>query len=110
MSFDCNPEKATVLKPLLYKEVDNVISNGVTEEELEKVVKNRLKEREQSKHHNSYWMNTLVNYYKTGINLDDPANMEELVSSITPEEVQQFAAKFFKDANVVDLTFDPKQK
>ncbi len=108
MTFECDPEKAAGLKPLLYKEVDNIIHEGVTEEELGKVVKNTLKEAEQRKHHNSYWMSVLVSYYKTGINLDDPENMEELISSITTKDVQKFARKFFKDADVIDLIFAGK--
>jgi zinc protease len=97
-------------KPLLYKEVDNIIREGVTEEELSKVVKNTLKEAEQSKQHNAYWLTTLVTYYKTGVNLNDPKNMETLVASIQPKDVQKFAKKFFKDADVIDLIFSPQQK
>ena len=109
-TFECDPEKANELKPLLYKEVDNIIREGVTEEELSKVVKNTLKEAEQSKQHNAYWLTTLVTYYKTGVNLNDPKNMETLVASIQPKDVQKFAKKFFKDADVIDLIFSPQQK
>lgn len=110
MTFDCDPEKANELKPLLYKEVDNIIRTGVTEEELNKVIKNTLKEAEQSKQHNSYWLNTLVSYYKTGVNYDNPKNMEDMVASIQPKDVQKFAKKLFKDADVIDLIFSPQQK
>ncbi len=110
MTFECDPEKAGELKPLLYKEVDDIVREGVTEEELGKVVKNTLKEAEQSKRHNAYWLTTLITYYKTGVNLDDPENMEDLVASIRPGDVQDFARKFFKDADVVDLTFSPQRK
>lgn len=65
--------------------MDNIIREGVTEEELSKVVKNTLKEAEQSKQHNAYWLTTLVTYYKTGVNLNDPKNMETLVASIPTE-------------------------
>lgn len=110
MTFDCDPEKAAELKPLLYKEVDAVVNDGVTQEELDKVVKNSLKEAEQSKLHNSYWMSTLVSYYQTGINFNDPKNLEEMLSSITPKDIQKFAKKFFKNADVVDLIFAGKKK
>ena len=105
MSFDCDPDKAAELKPLLYKEVDSILIQGVTKEELDKVIKNTLKELEQSKPHNSYWMSILYNYYRTGIDMNDPKNREELISSITPKDVQAFAKKFFKNANVIDLIF-----
>lgn len=110
MTFDCDPEKATELKPLLYKEVDHIIQEGITQEELDKVVKNTLKETEQNKAHNSYWMSMLTTYYKTGVNMDDPKNYENILSEMTVKDVQKFAKKFFKKANVVDIIFAPKSK
>lgn len=109
MQFDCQPEKAAKLKPLIYKEVEDVIANGVTEEELSKVVKNSLKEEEQNKAHNSYWLSVLVSYYKTGINRNDPKNNEDILKSLTPKDVQKFAKKLFKDADIIDLTFSPTE-
>lgn len=110
MVFECDPEKAEILKPFLYKEVDLILNEGVTEEELNKVIKNELKEAEQSKHHNSYWLGTLMTYYKTGVNTNDPKNMEDLIASIKPKDVQKLAKKFFKEADVVDLIFSPEKK
>lgn len=110
MSFECDPEKAEELKPLLYQEIDRVMEEGVTQDELDKVVKNTLKEAEQSKPHNAYWLSTLVTYYKTGINMNDPKNLENLVSSITPKDLQHFAKKFFPKADVIDIIFAGKKK
>ncbi|MCD8317574.1 MAG: insulinase family protein [Paraprevotella sp.] len=110
MTFECDPGKAAELKPLLYKELDDILKNGVTEEELDKVVKNALKETEQSKLHNAYWMSTLVTYYRTGVNQNDPKNMEDLLKSIRPKDIQKFTEKFMKGADVLDLVFSPEKK
>lgn len=110
MQFDCDPDKAATLKPLLYKEIEDIKKNGVTEEELSKIVKNMLKESEQGKAHNAYWMNLLNYYYKTGINQNDPKNFEDIVSSLTPKDIQKFTKKMFKKANVIDITFAPIEK
>ena len=37
--------------------------------------------------------------------MNDPKNRENLISSITTQDVQAFAKKFFKTADVVDLIF-----
>ncbi|MDO5665890.1 MAG: insulinase family protein, partial [Bacteroidia bacterium] len=66
MSFSCEPERAEDLKPLLRKELDEIIQNGPKQEDLDKVLTNIKKNREQSKPHNSYWMSTIYNYYRTG--------------------------------------------
>ena len=108
MTFDCAPDAAATLKPLLYKELDNVIKQGVTEEELSKIIKNKLKEAEQGKNHNNYWLGTIMNYYKTGIDANDPKNFEDILNGITTKDVQAFAKKFMKKADVVDILFTPK--
>ena len=51
-----------------------------------------------------------MTYYKTGINLDDPKNMEDMVSSITTKDIRDFAKKFFRKADVVDLIFAGKKQ
>lgn len=107
MQFDCDPAKAAELKPLLYAEIDKVIKEGVTVEELDKVIKNTLKESEQGKNHNNYWMSVLTNYCKTGIDVNDPKNFEDILKALTPKDVQNFAKKFFKGADVLDLILAP---
>ena len=110
MSFDCDPSKADELKPLLYKELDQIAANGVTKEELDKVIKNALKEHEQEKAHNSYWLNTLVSYYKTGTNYDAYKNCEGILKSITPKDIQKFTRSFWKKADRLEMIFYPNEK
>lgn len=108
MLFECDPDKAEQLKPLLYVEIDSIVQQGVTEEELLKVVKNALKELEQEKQHNSYYLNALVNYYKIGINILEEQNTNKLLESLTPKDIHLFAKKFFEKANIIDLLFVPE--
>lgn len=110
MNFDCDPARYSVLKPLIYKEIDNIIKNGVTEEELSKVVKNILKESAQGKEHNSYWMTVIKHYYRRGVNINDPKNYEDILTNMKPADIQDFTKRMFKDANVIDLVFEPVKK
>lgn len=107
MYFECDPGKVPELKPLLYDEIEKILSDGITQEELDKVVKNHLKELEQEKQHNAYWLSMLAAYYKTGINYDDPKNAEELIEGITTNDVEEFAREFFRQAAAADLSFTP---
>ncbi len=110
MSFDAEPERTAHLKSIIYSEIDKLIANGPTAVDLDKVVKNMLKDREQSKLHNSYWMGTLVGFYQDKINQDAPENFEKILGSVTIEEVKKFAAGFTKSADVVDVVFLPAKK
>lgn len=108
MQFDCDPERAEHLKSLLYAELDKLMKNGPTREEVDKVVTTMKKNHEQGKVHNSYWLSALTTYYITGVNIDDPKNFESIVDNVTPKDIQKFAKKLFKGADVVDFMFVPK--
>ena len=110
MMFDADPERSAHLKSILYSEIDKIVANGPTAEDLDKVVKNLMKDREQAKLHNSYWMNTLADYYQNKINPDAPENFEKILGGVTREEVKKFAAGFFKTADLVDVVFSPAKK
>ena len=109
MYFECDPDKTAELKPLLYMEIDKIRAEGITQEELDKVVKSHLKELEQERQHNAYWLSMLATFYKTGINYNDPENAEKLIKSISTKDVEKFAHNFFKHAVVTDLTFAPEK-
>ena len=89
--------------------MDKIQKEGVTAEELNKVVLNINKNREQSKHHNSYWMGVLNSYYRMGVNTDDAANFENIVNSLTPKDIQNFAKKLLKNPDILDIMFVPKK-
>ena len=111
MSFDCDPEKANHLKSLIYAELDKLVKEAPTQEEFNKIVVNLKKNREQSKNHNSFWMNSIYGYYQTGINTADPKNYEDILNSLTPKDIQKFAkALYNKKTDIVDIVFKPKAK
>jgi zinc protease len=107
MRFDADAERADHLKSLIYKEIDKIVENGPTEVDLDKVVKNMLKDREQSKNHNNYWSSTIYNFYNYGYNSNDPANYEEVLDGLTSNDIKKFAVSFFDSPDIVDLIFRP---
>ena len=107
--FDTDPEKVQHLKGLIYKELETLVENGPLQKDLSKTVENMLKDREQNREHNSYWMNTLYRYYIHGYNSDDPDNYEAIIKSITVKDIKKFMKRFYKKANVVDLVFSPAE-
>jgi len=109
ITFDCNPVRANDLKAIIYKELDNMIKNGPGQENLDKAVNNILKNREESKLHNAYWLSTLTRFYSYGINSDDPANYENILKSYTVKDIKKISKKMFKKADVVDLVFNPTE-
>ncbi|MDY4043570.1 MAG: insulinase family protein [Marinifilaceae bacterium] len=109
MMFDCDPDKAEHLKSLIYADVEKLMQEGPTQEEIDKVIVTLKKNREQAKPHNSYWLSALTTYYISGIDITDPKNFDKIIDKITTKDVQKFAQKMFKDADIVDIIFQPKK-
>jgi zinc protease len=94
---------------LVYKELEKIVKEGPMQKDLDKAVKNMLKERQENKAHNGYWMNALYTLHTHGYNPDDESNFEDILNSISVKDVQKVMKKLYKDANVVDITFSPKE-
>jgi zinc protease len=109
ITFDCDPARANELKVIIYSELDNLVKNGPSQENLDKAVSNILKRREESKMHNAYWSGILSRYYSYGINSDDPANYENILKAFTVKDIKKIAGLMFKKSDVVDLIFKPSK-
>jgi len=108
MTFDTDPAKANYLKSIIYREIDKIAKDGPTATDLDKAVESLLKNREQSKLHNSYWLQALNTYYTYSINPDLPENYETILKKMTTAQVQEFVKSFLAKADVVDIIFKPK--
>ncbi len=109
INFDCDPERSADLIPLVYAEIEKMMKDGPSQEDLDKVKKNLLKGRAESKENNGYWMGVIYNYYVHGINGDLAGNYEDVVNNLTINDVKQVAKKFFAGADKVQLTFEPAE-
>lgn len=109
ISFDCDPARANDLKAIIYREIDKIVNKGPDQQKLDKAINNILKNREENKLHNSYWLGILSGYYSYGINSDDPANFENILKSFTAKDIRKIAEKMFRKADVVDIVFEPGQ-
>ena len=92
--FECDPERAQELKAIIYKELEEIAKNGPRQVDLEKTVSNLLKTREEALQHNSYWANTVRNYYLTGIDSNDNRNYADILNKFTVKKVKKMAKKF----------------
>jgi len=109
ISFDCNPPRAEELKKIIYRELDSLMQKGPSQVNLDKTVKNLLKNREENKMHNSYWSSVLRSYYVYNIDINDPANFEKILESFTVNDIKKLARKVFGKSDLVDIVFKPLQ-
>lgn len=109
MTFNCDPDKADHLKSLIYAEIEKVKKEGVTQDEINNITKNLLKDFEQSKPHNSYWLSVITTYYIYDINNNDPAQFVDILKNMTPEDIKDFADRMFDNPDILDVVFTPKK-
>jgi zinc protease len=109
ISFDCNPPRADELKKIIYNELDSLIQKGPSQINLDKTVKNIIKNREENKMHNSYWSAVLRSFYVYNIDINDPSNFENILNSFKINDIRKLAGKIFGKADLVDIVFIPAQ-
>lgn len=105
--FDCDPEKAEKLKSIVFDEIDNLLNNGPTEEDLNKAKENFLKNRENSLKENKFWLNSIVFNIKHDENILDHEKYENLIKSITSDKVKKAANKLLTQGNTIEIIMQP---
>ncbi len=110
IAFECDPERASELKEIIYRELQEIAKNGPTQVNLEKSVSNILKTREENLQHNSYWASTIRNYYLTGIDGNDNRNFADILNNLTVKDIKKVVKKYLAKADLLEMVFVPEKK
>jgi len=110
IAFECDPERASELKEIIYRELQEIAKNGPSKTNLEKVVSNLLKNREEDLLHNNYWSNTIRNYYLTGIDNNNKRNFVDILNSLTVKDMKKVVKKYLAKADLLEMVFVPEKK
>ncbi|MFC2098094.1 M16 family metallopeptidase, partial [Bacteroidota bacterium] len=107
--FDCDPDRAEDLVGIIHKEIDILMKKGPSEEDLDKVQKNLLKNLEEGKLRNEYWHGAINTYYKHGHNVSSDENSIDIINNMTVKSVAKKANKLFSGATKAELILRPKK-
>ena len=94
ISFPCAPENVDKLVNASIAELQTIIDNGPTEEDLDKVKKAKLLSRKDQLEQNRFWLSQIRNadYNKSDIN--NVLNYEKNVNALTVKDLQDVAKKY----------------
>ncbi len=107
IAFDAAPERMHQLNKELMKVLDALRSNGVTAAEATRAATVERRQLETSLQSNEYWMNTIGQYHRLGIPLDEiPTPYPE--REVTPAELQAAAKQYLPDDVYLHLTLMPE--
>jgi zinc protease len=94
ISFPCAPENANKLADASIAELQKIIDNGPTEEDLEKVKKAKLLSRKDQLEQNRFWLSMIRNADYNKSNINDVLNFERDINTMTTKDIQDVAQKY----------------
>ena len=116
LNFGCDPERLPVLQQAAQEELKRMSTELVTQNELDTEKEQGMRQREQSKASNHFWISALEGSFKRG---EDPREIllyNERNNNLRAEDIKQ-AAKELLDNQKGDLTliqypqsYKPKEK
>lgn len=108
--FGCDPKRQDKLVKVIYGEMDKIVKNGPTEEDMNKIKETLIRERETDLKKNDWWVRKLENLYY----FDEPktsfADFNDNVKAVTNEEIKAAAIKYFNMKNYVKVYLKPEKK
>lgn len=107
VSFQTKAEQVDELQAIVYKELKRLAKEGVELADFNKSREYMLKILQQSQTRNQYWHSNLTNYVR--FQDDSYANSEQILNSITPEDIRILLQEFIDADNVVSITLRPEQ-
>jgi zinc protease len=103
ISFPCAPENVEKLKNISVAEVENVIKNGPSEEDLSKAKKAMINDHKEDVKTNRFWLNTIQNMDYSKGNPDNLLSFEERVNAITVKDIQKLAKKYLSSGYILGI-------
>ena len=107
VNFKMSPERREELAAIIVREFEKIAAQGPVSEHVEKVRSYMLKSFEESQKKNGAWMNWLYSYYFE--NEDTYSSYEELVKSITVEDICLLAKYILDQGNFIEVSMTPAE-
>ena len=108
--FGCDPKRQDKLVSVIFKEMEKIIKNGPTEEDLNKVKETIIRQRETDLKKNDWWVRKLEDMYyldETKLSLKD---FNDKVKAVKIEDLKADAGKYFNMKNYVKVYLKPEKK
>ena len=103
ISFPCAPENVEKLKNIAIAEVENIVKNGPTEEDLSKTKKSQIISHNENLKRNRYWLNLIKNVDYMNNDPSDDINFESRVNSLTEKDIQKVAEKYLTKGFILGI-------
>lgn len=106
ISFNTDASKIGELLPLVYKEIDDMMVNGVSSDNLKIFKEFSAKKFAENNINNNVWATYLQNFYVW--KNDDYSSYLKLLEGVTAESIKEVANKAFSQKNIVTVVQLPE--
>ena len=100
--FQTDPELREKLTGMAINLLNKYAVEGPRQQDLDKVRDYMLKKFAENQKENNYWSTLMYNYTLTGF--DGSKNYENVLKSITTNDLKKFAKKLIKQGNVIEVS------
>jgi zinc protease len=109
IDFGCDPKRADELTKAAFSIIDSTKIFGTSTETLAKVKEIQKREHEVNVKTNSYWSQTLNNYFRNSDDLAEISSYPKWVENLSMNDIKEFCNKYFKK-DYVKITLLPEEK
>ena len=107
--FSCDPERSEELTKKVFIEINKLIENGPSEDDLKKLKEKMYREHETSVSENSYWMSLLKQIDMGDMTFEDYNNYNSTVEAMSIESMRVAAEKYYGTKNVARIMLKPEK-
>lgn len=105
--WGCAPERVDELINAVFQQIDSLKNNLVDQIYITKVKETQIRENEVNLKENNFWLSTLYKYLFYDLDLSEIKKYPERVASLTKEDIQETAKKYFNMNNYVEVVLYP---
>ena len=106
--FGCAPDNVEKLSNGVYAEIEKLMKEGISAEDLDKAQKKLLRARETGLRENRFWLSTLRGFDYHGSNPNDFDKYDGYVKSLTADDMKKAANKYFAKDNFAKIVLKPE--
>ena len=110
LQLPCGPEKVDTLLYAANKQIQSLIKDGPSKENLEKVQQQWKEQHKVDIKENGTWLSELQDFYFPGTNSDYFINYDKYVNALTQKDIQDAAKLLLSTKNVVTAILMPEKK
>jgi zinc protease len=110
ITFPCAPENVDTLTKAAFAELNKIIKNGVTADDLAKVKEQQKRKLEVDIKQNQFWASSLFDAYFYG---NDPRSIlqkQKQIDNLTSKMIQDAARKYINPAKFIRTVLKPEKK